>query len=87
MLSASDAAAKTAMAKLSKVNGPELEIIQQRIAGAAAAGSSKVLVELQGNVLDEEARESIRQVLIDAGYTVALNYRSKTQTAAYQISW
>lgn len=87
MLNASDAAAKTAMAKISKMNGPELEIIQERIAGAAAAGSSYVLIEIQGNSLDAEARENIRQVLIDAGYTVGLNYRAKSQTACFQISW
>jgi hypothetical protein len=87
MLSASDAAAKTAMGKIAKMNGPELEIIQQRIEGAASSGSSYVLVEIQGNTLDAEARENIRQVLIDNGYTVALNYHAKTQTARFQISW
>ncbi len=87
MLSANDAAAKTAMAKISKLNGPELDVIQQRIMGAAAAGSSYVLVEIQGNTIDSDAREQIRQTLIDAGYTVALNYHVKTQITRFQISW
>ena len=87
MLSANDAAGKTAMAKLSKLNGAEWEMIEQRIAGAASAGLTGVLVEIQGNVIDSDVRETIRQALIDAGYTVALNYRVKTETSAFQISW
>lgn len=90
MLNAQQAAAKTAMAQVTKVNEPVLKMIKQRIEGAASAGLCTVVVEIEGNAFDQEAANMIQHAMIELGYQVKLegkNAKFKSPIWIFTISW
>lgn len=90
MLSASDAAAKTAMGRASISHGHEMRTIEKRIDGAASAGLSNVEVIFEGNAFDEETSEVVKQALLDEGYRVQITQQEKLgnlKAWQFNISW
>ena len=90
MLNAQQAAAKTAMAKVTTMNQPVLDLIKQRIEGAANAGLCTVDVEVEGNVFDKAAADMISQAMIELGYRVGLSRQNQKMRAPFwlfKISW
>lgn len=90
MLSAKEAAAKTAMGKVSLIHGNELREIEKRITGATAAGLASVEVVFTGNAFDETTAELVKQTLLDEGYQVKLTPENKLGNLSgwrFNISW
>ena len=87
MLNAKDAAAQTAANQVKTTNMPELTIIENRISGAASAGLSKVCVGFEGNVIDKDCAELIKQQLIDEGYQVRLVRIANKAIWEFHINW
>lgn len=87
MLNAKSAAAISASNQVKVTNQPELDIIDQRIQGAANAGLTKVEVILASNVIDSEAAELIKQNLLDQGYKVELGTKKYFTEWKFKISW
>lgn len=90
MLSAKDAANQTFIGRASVSHGHELQTIEQRIKGAAAAGLASVEVVFEGNVFDEDTAEIVKQVLLDSEYKVSVRQNKKLGNLAswqFNISW
>ncbi len=90
MLSAKEAAALTAAAQLSQSFRDELQLIEQRIAGATNAGRNTVEIVFEGNVFDDDTVQKFSQVLIDNGYHVQYKNNAKykpSSTWQFNISW
>jgi hypothetical protein len=90
MRSAKEAAEQTAKAKSAQAFEFELDLIQQRIDGASAAGQSTVEIVFEGNVFDEETIQTFSQVLIDLGYQVKFKQNAKHKPSnswQFNISW
>lgn len=90
MLSAKEAAAKTAMGQAKVTHGHEIREIEQRITGAAAAGLSAVEIVFTGNAFDGLTAELVKQALLDEGYQVKLTGETKLGHLTgwrFNISW
>lgn len=90
MRSAKEAAAQTAKAQAAKRFEFEMDLIQQRIDGASAAGRSTAEIVFEGNVFDEDTVQAFSQVLIDNGYQVQFKQNAKHKPSnswQFNISW
>ena len=90
MRSAKEAAEQTAKAQSVKQFEFELDLIQQRIDGASAAGQSTVEIVFEGNVFDEQTIQTFSQVLIENGYHVQYRQNAKYKPSnswQFNISW
>lgn len=90
MRNAKEAAQRTAQAVSQQTYQFELDLIQQRIDSASAAGKSTVEIVFEGNVFDEETVQKFSQVLIDLGYHVKFKQNAKFKPSncwQFNISW